>query len=44
DLARVFDHVVHNVRLAYVGREETVRLALCCLVAEGHLLVEDYPG
>ncbi len=40
----MFDHVVHNVRLAYVGREETVRLALCCLVAEGHLLVEDYPG
>jgi len=44
DLARVFDHVVNNVRLAYVGREQTVRLALCCLVAEGHLLVEDYPG
>jgi MoxR-like ATPase len=44
DLARVFDHVVANVRSAYVGREETVRLALCCLVAEGHLLVEDYPG
>jgi MoxR-like ATPase len=43
-LAATFDAVVDNVRSAYVGRDGTVRLALCCLMAEGHLLVEDHPG
>jgi MoxR-like ATPase len=43
-LALTFDAVVANVRSAYVGRDSTVRLALCCLMAEGHLLVEDHPG
>ncbi len=44
DLAGTFDGVVRNVRTAYVGDEDTVRLALCCLMAGGHLLIEDYPG
>jgi len=43
-LATTFDEVVANVRRAYVGKDGTVRLALCCLMAEGHLLVEDHPG
>ena len=43
-LAQTFGAVVANVRSAYVGRDSTVRLALCCLMAEGHLLVEDHPG
>ncbi|HEY5024489.1 MAG TPA: MoxR family ATPase [Acidimicrobiales bacterium] len=43
-LAGTFGAVVANVRSAYVGTESTVRLALCCLMAEGHLLVEDHPG
>ena len=29
---------------AYLGEDLTVRLSLCCLMAEGHLLVEDHPG
>jgi len=44
ELARTFDAVVANVRSAYLGRDLTVRLSLCCLMAEGHLLVEDHPG
>ncbi|MHB8437614.1 MAG: AAA family ATPase [Acidimicrobiales bacterium] len=44
ELARAFAAVAANVRRAYVGRDETIRLALCCLGAEGHLLVEDRPG
>ncbi len=44
ELAGVFEAVAANVALAFLGDEETVRLALCCLMAEGHLLVEDYPG
>ena len=43
-LARTFEAVVANVRSAYLGRDLTVRLSLCCLMAEGHLLVEDHPG
>ena len=27
-----------------VGKEEPLRLALCCLLARGHLLIEDIPG
>ena len=44
DLARTFEAVVTNVRSAYLGKDITVRLSLCCLMAEGHLLVEDHPG
>jgi MoxR-like ATPase len=44
DLAHIFDAAVASVRSAYIGRDLTVRLALCCLMAEGHLLVEDRPG
>ncbi len=43
-LARIFEAVVDSVRSAYLGRALTVRLSLCCLMAEGHLLVEDHPG
>src|SRR5580700_7682573 len=44
DLAQTFEAVVANVRRAYLGKDLTVRLSLCCLMAEGHLLVEDHPG
>src|SRR5579871_1644898 len=27
-----------------LGKERTVRLAFCCLLARGHLLIEDIPG
>lgn len=27
-----------------VGKEHLIRLATCCLLAEGHLLIEDIPG
>ena len=39
-----FEAVVANVRSAYLGKDLTVRLSLCCLLSEGHLLVEDHPG
>jgi len=44
ELAQTFEAVVTNVRSAYLGKDLTVRLSLCCLMAEGHLLVEDHPG
>ena len=27
-----------------LGKEQTIRLALACLLARGHLLIEDLPG
>lgn len=42
--AELFDSICSNVSRAMMGKTEQVRLATVCLVAEGHLLVEDTPG
>ncbi|MFN2606512.1 MAG: AAA family ATPase [Acidimicrobiales bacterium] len=39
-----FDAVVANVAAVIQGKNDAIRLALVCLVAEGHLLIEDVPG
>ena len=39
-----FEAVVANVATIVQGKDEAIRLALLCLVAEGHLLIEDVPG
>ncbi|MCU1498145.1 MAG: MoxR family ATPase [Acidimicrobiales bacterium] len=39
-----FDKLVANVEQAVVGKTHPVRLALTCLLTEGHLLLEDVPG
>ena len=38
------DALRHNVEQAVRGKPDAVRLAVICLLAEGHLLVEDVPG
>jgi MoxR-like ATPase len=40
----VFAALAANVGLAFRGKPEVVELALMCLMAEGHLLIEDVPG
>ena len=42
--AQTFDQLVANVGQAVVGKEHVVRLALTCMLSEGHILLEDYPG
>ena len=42
--AASFDRVATNVEQVVQGKEREVRLALVCLIAEGHLLIEDVPG
>ena len=42
--AETFDVIVDNVERAIQGKHDVVRLALVCLAAEGHLLIEDVPG
>src|SRR5690606_30080039 len=38
------DETVAEVGKVLLGKEKQVRLALCCLFAGGHLLLEDRPG
>src|SRR6266542_1007848 len=42
--ARSFSTVADNVERVIQGKDREVRLALACLIAEGHLLIEDVPG
>jgi len=39
-----FDAIVSNIEQVIQGKEDAIRLALLCMVAEGHLLIEDVPG
>jgi len=42
--AETFDVLAANVGQALLGKDHVVRLALTCMLAEGHLLLEDAPG
>lgn len=42
--AETFGKLVTNVEQAVLGKTHTVRLAFTCLLSEGHLLLEDFPG
>ncbi|HEY5880987.1 MAG TPA: MoxR family ATPase [Nakamurella sp.] len=42
--AGLFDAVVQAIGEVLVGKPDAIRLALICLVSEGHLLLEDVPG
>lgn len=44
DLPALINHAVANIGEALLGKEQTVRQALCCLLTSGHLLLEDLPG
>lgn len=41
---QMFDSLVDNVTKVLHGKEGVVRAALTCVLAEGHLLIEDVPG
>jgi len=38
------EKVVSEVGSVLIGKRHQIRLALCCLLARGHLLIEDLPG
>jgi len=42
--AQHFDRILRNVTQVIQGKDDVVRLAIVCLVGEGHLLLEDVPG
>ncbi len=39
-----FNQMLANVELVIKGKQDQVAMALVCLLAEGHLLLEDVPG
>ncbi len=39
-----FEKIVHQVGSVVLGKEPQIRLALACIFARGHLLIEDLPG
>ena len=41
---RLFSALVDNIEHVIQGKREQIHLALVCLLAEGHLLIEDVPG
>ncbi len=42
--AQVADALLSNVDQVVRGKRDEIRLALCCLLTEGHLLLDDVPG
>jgi MoxR-like ATPase len=41
---KLLDKVVSSAAAIILGKEREIRLALACLIARGHLLIEDMPG
>jgi len=39
-----FEEIIKQIGTVILGKEEQIRLALTCLFARGHLLIEDLPG
>src|SRR5262245_19310095 len=44
EFADAFNSVVDNIERVIQGKAEVIQQTLLCLLAEGHLLVEDVPG
>jgi MoxR-like ATPase len=42
--ASLFDAITANIARVVHGKKEAIDLAVICLLAEGHLLIEDVPG
>ena len=43
-LPQLLDQVLHQINGVVLGKPQQVRLAVSCLLARGHLLIEDLPG
>lgn len=44
EVEKAVQRAVGEIRKALLGKDHQIRLALCCLFAGGHLLIEDLPG
>lgn len=43
-MKKLIDDTVERLNAILLGKDHQVRLAVCCLLARGHLLIEDIPG
>ncbi len=43
-MTQAFEKIVRQVGTVVLGKEPQIRLALACIFARGHLLIEDLPG
>ncbi|NLC09824.1 MAG: MoxR family ATPase [Gammaproteobacteria bacterium] len=43
-MLRQLENCLHAVNQVLLGKEHQVRMAMACLLARGHLLIEDLPG
>lgn len=43
-MKNVIDSIIKTVSSIIKGKEKNIKLALCCFLAKGHLLLEDLPG
>jgi len=43
-MQKLIDQAAREIGGVLLGKERQVRLALCCLISGGHLLLEDLPG
>ncbi|HEY3700245.1 MAG TPA: MoxR family ATPase [Spongiibacteraceae bacterium] len=43
-MQKLLDRAAHEIGTVLLGKERQIRLALCCLISGGHLLLEDLPG
>ena len=41
---RMFESIVDNIGIVLQGKKGPIELAVVCLLADGHLLIEDVPG
>ena len=44
DPKAVLDEAISRISEVILGKQIPIRLALACLLARGHLLIEDIPG
>lgn len=42
--AAVLNKIIANVERVIIGKRETIELALCAFLCQGHVLIEDIPG
>jgi len=40
----VLNEIINNVEQVIIGKRETIELALCAFLCQGHVLIEDIPG
>ncbi|MGZ8097017.1 MAG: AAA family ATPase, partial [Methylosarcina sp.] len=43
-MQNAINRLLDSANRIILGKQHQIRLALCCLLAQGHLLIEDIPG